>query len=79
MPILPEDLTGTMFSALRPVTFNKTIKRLSGYMTLKYGHYTGRAVQTRQPKTFSFPSKPSYNDIADDPDGSKYWWQAECK
>ena len=55
------------------------IKRISGYATLKYGKYTGQYVRTQQPKTFSRPSKPSDDDMADNPDGAKYWWQAKCK
>ena len=36
-----EYLTGMMFSALRPATFRKIVKRILGYATLKHGHYTG--------------------------------------
>ena len=75
----PEDLTGATFSALRPATFNKAIKRLSGFATLKYGHYTCQAFQTRQPNIFSHPTKPSDDDITNNTDGSKYWWEAEFK
>ena len=78
-PTSPEDLTGATLSALRSVTFKNTIKRLLGYATLKYGHYTGQAVRTRQSKTFSRLSKPSNGDISDSPDSAKYWWKAECK
>ena len=53
--------------------------RKLGYETLKYGHYTGKAVQTRHPKTFSCSAKPSENVISNDTDGAKYWWQAKCK
>ena len=74
-----EDLTGTTFSALRPATFKKTTKRLSGYATLKYGHYTGQAVQTRQPRVFSDPDNPSDKDIANATDGDNYWLQEELK
>ena len=68
-----------MFSALSPSTFKKTIKRLLGYVTLKYGHYTGQAVRTCQSKNFSCPTKPSDNDITKDPDGAEYWCLADCK
>ena len=78
-PTLSEDLTGATFSDLRPATFKKIIKRLLGYATLKYRHYTIQAVQTFQPKTFVRPAKPSNDGIADNPDVANYWWQAKCK
>ena len=78
-PNLPGNLTGAMFCAFRSATFKKKIKRISGYVTLKYGHYTGKAIKTRQPNTSSRPSKPSDDDISDDLDGAKYWWKAYCK
>ena len=59
MPTSPEDLDGMMFSAIRPATFNKTVKRILGYATLKHGHYTGRAVQTCQLNILNRPIKPS--------------------
>ena len=68
-----------MFSALRPSTFKKTIKRLSGYAILKYGHYTGQAVRTCHPKIFSNTANLSDEDMAGEPDRAKYWCQAECK
>ena len=76
---MPEDLTDATFIFLRPDKFKKMIKRLLGYATLKYGQYTGQSVQTQQPKTFSSLAKPSHDDMADNPDGAKYWWQAKCK
>ena len=63
----------------RPATFKKTIKRVLGYATLKYGYYMGQAVQNRQTKVFNCPAKPSDKDMDDDPDGAKYWCQVECK
>ena len=68
-----------MFSALRPSTFKKTIKRLSGYAILKYGHYMVQAVRTCQPKIFNNPAKLSDKDMAGELDGAKYWCQDECK
>ena len=55
-----------------PAIFKKTIKRLSGFVALKYRHYTCQAVLTLQPKTFIRLTNPSNNDIANDPDGAKY-------
>ena len=78
-PASLEDRTSAMFSDLRPSTFKTTIKRLSGYAILKYVHYTGQAIQTRQPKVFNRPSKPSDGYMSDNPDGAKYLWQAKCK
>ena len=72
-------MTSAMFSALRTATFNKTIKRLSGFVTLKYRHYTGQASQTCQPKNFICPTNQCNNDHANNPNGANYWWHAECK
>ena len=73
-PTSPEDTTGAMFSPLGPATFKKTIKRLSGFATLNYGHYTVQAVRTHKPKTFSRTTKLSDDDISNDTDGAKYCW-----
>ena len=75
---LLEDLTGATFSGFRPAMFKNTIERILAFAALNYIHYTGQAVQNRQPKTFSRLTNPRDDDIADDPDGAKYWWQAEC-
>ena len=72
-PTSLEGLNIAMFSALRMVTFKKTIKRLSVYETLKYSHYMGRAVRNCQSKVFNWPAKLSDYDMADDPDSVKYW------
>ena len=74
MPNAPEDLTGAVLSDLSPETFKKTINRLSGFATFKYGHYMSQAVQNRHTKNFSHLTKLSDDDISHDPDGAKYWW-----
>ena len=78
-PTSLEDLIGATFSALRQATFKKAANRLSGHATFKYNHYMGQSIQTRQPNIFICTSKSSDKDMANDPDGAKYWWQAECK
>ena len=52
--------------------FKKTINILLGYATIKYGHYTGQAVQTRQPKILNCLGNPSDKDIVNDLDVTKY-------
>ena len=49
-PTFPEDLTDTMFSALRTATFKNTIKRLSGFATLKCGHYMASSSKPINPR-----------------------------
>ena len=46
MPIYLEDLTDATFSSLIPATIKNTIKRLLGYETLKYSHYTCKSIHT---------------------------------
>ena len=69
---MPEDLTSTTFSSLRLAKFNKTIKRLLGHATLKYGHYMGQDFQTRQSEVFNRLAKPGDKDMDVNPDGAKY-------
>ena len=78
-PTLTEELTGATFSSIRTAKFKNIIKSLLGYSTLKYIHYTGQAVRTRQPIFFNRPAKPTDKDIDDNPYGAKYLWQAEYK
>ena len=73
-----EDLNSATFRALRPATFKNTTKMLLGYANLKYGHYTGQDIRTRQPKAFNFPANPSDKNMDNDMEGAKYWWQDEC-